>query len=66
MSKEKEKPTPAEVPVMKTVEDWQKERGTADWVFIAARFCSDWPKEKMISDSEYDAAVNRVLDIKAQ
>lgn len=66
MSK-KDTDKPIEAPVdMKMVEDWQKEKGTEDWVFIAAQFCAEWPQNKMVSAAEYDAGIARVLEIKAQ
>lgn len=67
MSKEKqEKPVEAPAPELKTVEDWQKERETADWVYLAASFCADWPQNKMVSAAEYDAGIARVLDIRSK
>lgn len=47
----------------KTVEDWARDKGTADWQVAAARASNRWPQGHELSEADYDAAVTGMAEI---
>jgi hypothetical protein len=50
----------------KPAEQWaetKKHTGRAAWKFAAARAAENWPVGAELTESEYDAAVNRALNV---
>lgn len=41
----------------KTIEEHREERGTAAWLFEAARALWQWPTGRVLTGADYDAAI---------
>lgn len=54
---------PADAAAMQTVETWRDAKGTADWLFAAAKMMSSWPIGRVLSEAEYDAAIGAAAHV---
>lgn len=52
-------------PVLRTPHEWMAAKGTPAWHVAAAAAGEVWPKDKTLSESDFDAAIQRALGAKA-
>lgn len=43
------------------IEDWAKELGTPAWLFAATKAKHRWPEGKVVTQAEYEAAVEAAM-----
>jgi hypothetical protein len=50
------------MPEKKTVEEWAKTKGTADWLFAAAKAAFKWAQGKELDEAQYDELVEKAAN----
>jgi hypothetical protein len=56
---------PAAAAEQRTVEEWRAVKAPADWVFAAARAGNRWPIGLLVTESEFDDALERAAHVTA-
>ncbi len=61
-----EVPVPVEAPPREaeTVDEWRLAKRTPDWAFAAAKMLHGWPQGRVLSESDYDAAIRAAMTVR--
>jgi hypothetical protein len=54
----------SETETRRPVEDWAKEKSTPERRFKIAQRIENWPTGRLLTEAEYDAAVDRASNIR--
>lgn len=49
---------------LKPFEQWAEAKKTPDWLLAATKASADWPMGREVTETEFDEAVDRALNLK--